>query len=183
MAASSLLRQVVDYIASKPPKDSMFPLLKMLNVRAKFPPLDFATLLEPLLDSSDDFVDPILKIYLNQSKSTDIADHLVRCLVSNLNREVYQKFIVSNVEAIIDCCVENTRLSDHASKLIEHIYNRFPSKSINYEVMAKFEAPRLCSLLSTIIRKVSLQDQNPITRDYDKLYLNKVGYLSTGKTL
>ena len=137
----------------------MFPLLKMLNVKAKFPPLDFATLLEPLLDSSDDFVDPILKIYLNQSKSTDMADHLVRCLVSNLNREVYQKFIVSNIEAIIDCCIENTRLSDHAAKLIEYVYSRFPSKSIKYQIMVKFDASRLSLLLSNIITKVSLQDR------------------------
>ena len=72
---------MIDLIGSKPPQTRLIHLLEMLDLDLKFPPLDFVSIFEPILEASDDFIVPVMKIYLNQSKSNqDLADHLVRSL-------------------------------------------------------------------------------------------------------
>ena len=81
LANWSLLRQMIDLIGSKPSQTRLIHLLEMLDLGLKFPPLDFVSIFEPILEASDDLILPVMKIYLNQSKSNqDLADHLVRSL-------------------------------------------------------------------------------------------------------
>ena len=74
-----------------------------------------------------------------------------------MNREIYQKFILVNMQAVIVCCIESTRLSDQANKLIDFIFSRFPAKSLKFELLTQFPASSTtCRLLRRAIDRLTL---------------------------
>ena len=73
-----------------------------------------------------------------------------------MNREVYQKFMLVNMQSVIKCCIESTRLSDQANKLIDFMFARFPTKSLKFDLLTQFPASTICRLLRVTIDKLAI---------------------------
>ena len=96
-----------------------------------------------MASSSEIFITLVLKIYLKQSEySSELFIHLVRLVRGNINRNIFQNFILKNLEFIARLA-QNAKIDEDSKSsknddftiIINSIIKKYPSKIISYQYL------------------------------------------------
>lgn len=164
----SILRKTIDLISSVPPEETLLCLLDAICQPLKLPPLDLINLFEKYMVKSDQLISKILRIYQNQANySNTILVYLVRQIRTNIERNVYQKFVLQNTEFIsetlekINSTNQNQGLQNDFNSIVWFMIGKFPTKMISSKVLfepLKERPDELLTMLDKLIEMIPLEE-------------------------